>query len=61
MSESDKMDQTSVAMPESLHAAIEDRLGYGDHKAEWIREACRQRLERDRDKQSDCDIALTHD
>jgi len=51
------MEQTSVAMPDSLHEAIESELGYGDAKAEWIREACRQRLERE----SICDTVPTQD
>jgi len=44
-------------MPDSLHEAIESELGYGDAKAEWIREACRQRLERE----SICDTVPTQD
>ena len=51
------MKQTSVAMPDSLDEAIESELGYGDAKAEWIREACRQRLERE----SICDTVPTQD
>lgn len=52
-----RMKQTSVAMPDSLDEAIESDLGYGDAKAEWIREACRQRLERE----SICDTVPTQD
>lgn len=58
MNESGKsMKQTSVAMPESMHQSIEDRLDFGDYKAEWIREACRQRLQRE----SDSDDAPTQE
>jgi len=49
MSESEIDHQPSVGMPESMIEEIEERLGYGDSKAEWIREACRQRLQRERD------------
>jgi Arc/MetJ-type ribon-helix-helix transcriptional regulator len=37
----------TVPMPKELKDEIEDRLGYNDSKAEWIREAIRQRLERE--------------
>lgn len=37
----------TVPMSEDLLDAIEDQLGYGDSRAEWIRQACRDRLERD--------------
>lgn len=30
--------------------AIEQELGYGDSKSEWIRKACEQRLERIRNQ-----------
>lgn len=42
----DRNDVT-VPMPGSLVDAVEDQLGYGDSRAGWIREAIRQRLERD--------------
>lgn len=34
-------------MSEELLSAINARLHYGDSRAEWIREACRQRLARE--------------
>jgi hypothetical protein len=37
---------TVPAEPE-MNEAIESQLGYGDSKAEYIREAIRQRLKRD--------------
>lgn len=39
--------RTSLTLPESLNRAIECKLEYGDDKAAWIRQACRQRLECD--------------
>jgi len=52
MSESDIDAQPSVGMPKELVDEIEKQLGYGDSKAEWIREACRQRLDREGDVSS---------
>ena len=40
----DRKDVT-VPMPAELDEAIKQELEYGDSKAEWIREACRMRLE----------------
>lgn len=37
----------TVPMPDDLITEIDGRLDYGDSRAEWIREACRQRLERE--------------
>lgn len=37
----------TVPMPAAMVSAIEEELGYGDSRAGWIREAARQRLERD--------------
>jgi hypothetical protein len=34
-------------MEDEMNDAIESELGYGDSKAGWIREACRQRLQRE--------------
>lgn len=48
MSESEINHQPSVGMSDDMVDAIEKQLGYGDSKAEWIREACRQRLEREK-------------
>lgn len=39
--------EVTVPMEAEMNGAIEDQLGYGDSKAGWIREACRQRLERE--------------
>lgn len=43
----DRKDVT-VPMPRALVDQIDDELDYGDSRAEWIREAVRQRLQRDR-------------
>jgi len=37
----------TVGMPKELDDAIHEHLVYGDSKAEWIREAIRQRLNQD--------------
>lgn len=42
----DRKDIT-VPMPGWMVDDIEDQLGYGDSRAGWIREAARQRLERE--------------
>lgn len=39
----------SVNMPVELNAEIEEQLGYGDSKSEWIRQACREKLSRSED------------
>lgn len=39
----------SVNMPVELNAKIEEQLGYGDSKSEWIRQACREKLSRSED------------
>jgi len=36
----------SVCMPGELDKAIKQHLDYGDSKSEWIREAIRERLQR---------------
>ena len=38
-------------LPEDLNGEIEGELEYGDSKAEWIRQACRIRLESDQNTQ----------
>lgn len=48
----DRKDVT-VPMPESLADEIESQLGYGDSRAGWIREAIRQRLEREQEEEID--------
>ena len=40
----------TVPMPGELVDEIDNELGYGDSRAAWIREACRQRLERKREE-----------
>ena len=42
-----KRKDLTVPMEEDLNDKIEDQLGYNDSKAAWIREAIRQRLERE--------------
>lgn len=42
----DRNDVT-VPMPAELDDQIKSQLDYGDSRAEWIREAIRQRLERE--------------
>jgi metal-responsive CopG/Arc/MetJ family transcriptional regulator len=37
----------TVPMSEKLDEAVKNELEYGDSRAEWIRQAIRQRLERD--------------
>ncbi len=43
----------SVAMPKKMDEQIVKRLSYGDSKSEWIREAIRQRIERESDDLDD--------
>ena len=40
-------DRVSLAISEQLNDDIESQLDATDSKSEWIREACRQRLNRD--------------
>lgn len=42
-----KDNEVSVPMEQEMNDAIEEQLGYGDSKAGWIRDAIRQRLERE--------------
>jgi len=44
---SDKV-QVTFRIPEDVDDDIEDELEYGDSKAEWVREACEQKLDRER-------------
>jgi len=39
----------SISLPASMNAEIEDRLDYGDSKSGFIREAIREKLDRDAD------------
>ena len=47
------MIRPTVSLPEETNEAIEERLSYGDSKSGWIREAIRQRLERENDDATD--------
>lgn len=47
----------SVCMPGELDEAIKRHLDYGDSKSEWIREAIRERLQR-QDPDAGPDTAL---
>lgn len=47
----------SFGVDEELLTAINSRLGYGDSRSEWVREACRQRLRRERGENDDADEA----
>ena len=38
--------RVSLAISEALNERIESQLDGGDSKSEWIREACRERLDR---------------
>jgi len=40
--------EVRVRVPADLDGHIEARLEYGDSKAGWVREAIRQRLQRER-------------
>lgn len=40
-------EDVTVPMPSQLNDRIISQLGYGDSRAEWIREAIRQRLARE--------------
>lgn len=42
-----KSSEVTVPMEPALEQAIEQELGYGDSKAEYIRDAIRERLERE--------------
>lgn len=39
--------RVSLAISESLNNAVEDQLDSTDSKSEWIREACREKLDRE--------------
>ena len=45
----DRKDVT-VPMPGEMVEQIDAQLGYGDSRAAWVREAVRQRLEREADE-----------
>jgi len=45
MSESESTTtKVTTYLDDETHAAIKAQLDYGDSKAEWLREACHQRL-----------------
>jgi Arc/MetJ-type ribon-helix-helix transcriptional regulator len=50
-----KSSEITVPMEPELEQAIEGQLGYGDSKAEYIREAIKQRLEAEGVELSDAD------
>jgi len=60
MAMKDRTDVT-VPLPGELNDAIEGELEYGDAKAEWIREAIRQRLQRDAESGNETPAAALAD
>jgi len=46
MSESEPTTKVTTYLPAETHDRIEQQLDYGDSKAEWLREACQQRLDK---------------
>lgn len=40
--------RTTLVLTQRLNDNIEERLSYEDSKSEWIREACRRRLQSER-------------
>lgn len=40
--------RTTLELPTGLNESIESQLNWSDSKAAWIREACRQRLDREK-------------
>jgi len=50
MAEAEETKNVTVTLPRSMVDDIEDRLDYGDSMSGWIREATRDRLERDGDE-----------
>ena len=43
----------TVPMSDDLLESIDGQLDYGDSRANWIREACKQRLARDSGSETD--------
>lgn len=46
-SNSDEIKRPSVSLPAPMNEEIESQLDYGDSKSEFIREAVREKLDRD--------------
>jgi len=54
MSESENTQRVQVSgVPQDLLDEVDGKLGYGDSRSAWIREAMRQRLDNQRIAQSD--------
>ena len=49
------MEDVKVFLPPEMNDNIEDHLEYGDSKSGWIRDACEQRLEREKEADRGCD------
>lgn len=47
----------TVPMPEEMVDEIDDELEYGDSRAGWIRDAIKQRLEREQNAKGNTDAA----
>ena len=43
----DETENVTVTMPECMVEKVDERLEYGDSRSGWVREAVRQRLDRD--------------
>lgn len=48
-----RMPVTTIRMPDELNDSIEAQLGYHDTKSEWIRDAVREKLNRDESGSND--------
>lgn len=53
MTDGETMDDWAFNAHESLIKEIEDGLDYGDSRSRWIRDACREKLEREKYEQTD--------
>lgn len=51
----------TVPMPGDMVDEIDEQLGYGDSRAAWIREAVRQRLEREAEEGNSTTATQTAD
>ena len=45
------MEDVKVFLPPEMNDNIEDHLEYGDSKSGWIRDACEQRLKREKEEE----------
>lgn len=43
------MARISFTLPDELEEELNSHLSYGDNRSEWIREAVREKLERERE------------